>query len=234
MTDGADPVLAVWRHAPTRADRVPVLPDGCRDLILHRDPQGRRRCFVSPLTDGPTPVASQPGERYWGFRLRPGIGLEARLPVADGWPAGLTDGDADDSAGEDDGRREAAIRDWLADRCRRGAAREQALSEALACLAVAATVTAAAAALGVTPRTLERLVGPATGRSPGFWRRLARARQAARALAGPLPLADLAAMHGYADQAHMSRDLRAWFGASPAALRRDAALQAVLRASGYG
>lgn len=111
MTDGADPVLAVWRHAPTRADRVPVLPDGCRDLILHRDPRGRRRCFVSPLTDGPTPVASQPGERYWGFRLRPGIGLEARLPVAEGWPAGLTDGDADD----DDGRREAAIRDWLAD-----------------------------------------------------------------------------------------------------------------------
>lgn len=50
---------------------------------------------------------------------------------------------------------------------------------------------------------------------------------------GP-PLAELAADHGYADQAHMTRAFRRWLGITPAGLRRDPDRAALLAASGYG
>jgi AraC-like DNA-binding protein len=55
-----------------------------------------------------------------------------------------------------------------------------------------------------------------------------------RALAGDVPLAALAADHGYADQAHMTRDLRRWFGASPSRLRAMPSMLAALASSGHG
>ncbi|MBK9617544.1 MAG: helix-turn-helix domain-containing protein [Uliginosibacterium sp.] len=54
-----------------------------------------------------------------------------------------------------------------------------------------------------------------TGRTPGYWKQLARTRRAARALAGSATLADIAFAHCYADQAQMSRDFQRWFGVTP-------------------
>ena len=81
--------------------------------------------------------------------------------------------------------------------------------------------------LGVSERSLERLLTQRTQRGPRFWRNLARA------LAGGKPLAQLAADHGYADQAHMARDLLRWFGATPTRLRAMPAFLATLRAPAY-
>ncbi|GKS76765.1 hypothetical protein AVME950_17735 [Acidovorax sp. SUPP950] len=58
------------------------------------------------------------------------------------------------------------------------------VQEALAALAQSPTVGAAARALGVSERTLERLMRTATGEPPRYWRALARVRRAAQALAG--------------------------------------------------
>lgn len=83
-------------------------------------------------------------------------------------------------------------------------------------------------------RSLERLVKAATGRPPAYWRGLARVRAAASNIDAAVPLSALAADHGYADQAHMTRAFRQWFGTSPARLRADPVLRATVAASGYG
>jgi AraC-like DNA-binding protein len=62
------------------------------------------------------------------------------------------------------------------------------------------------------PKTFQRRAAPAAGAGPGP--QLPRARTT---------LAALAAEAGYADQAHMSRELQALTGRSPAALLQGAA-----------
>lgn len=108
--------------------------------------------------------------------------------------------------------------------------------EALAALAQAPAVGAAARALGVLERTLERLIRTATGEPPRYWRALARVRRAAQALTGDggPPLAAIAADHGYADQAHFGRECRHWLGQTPARLRASKDLLASVQSSGYG
>ena len=107
------------------------------------------------------------------------------------------------------------------------------MQEALHALAHIRTVGAAAQSLGVSERSLERLTQRATGQPPRFWRALARVRRAARDLATPQPLAEIAADHGYADQAHLSRDCLRWLGQTPAALRRSPEQLATVAQAGY-
>jgi AraC-like DNA-binding protein len=53
-------------------------------------------------------------------------------------------------------------------------------------------------------------------------RRLQEAAEQLRADPG-IPLAEVAARHGYADQSHLSRDFRAVLGFTPTGYRTDAA-----------
>ncbi|MEZ5703035.1 MAG: helix-turn-helix domain-containing protein [Burkholderiaceae bacterium] len=108
--------------------------------------------------------------------------------------------------------------------------------EALRALSAERTVQAATAQLGVSERTLQRLLKPATGRAPVYWKRLARLRQTARALShGPAgALADVACAQGFADQAHMSREIRSWLGVSPGQLQQRSSLLYLLNEPGFG
>ncbi len=108
------------------------------------------------------------------------------------------------------------------------------VQEALHTLAHAATVAAAARSLGVSERSLERLTRAATQQPPSYWRALARVRRAAQALGSGEALVGIAADHGYADQAHFSRDCLRWLGQSPSALRRSPGLLATVAQAGYG
>lgn len=76
-----------------------------------------------------------------------------------------------------------------------------------------------AAAFGVSPEHLSRGFGQVFGVTPQRFRLEARARAALADLAGPRPLAELAAAHGFADQAHMTRSVREMTGRPPGAWR---------------
>lgn len=210
------PALELWRFAAQVSMTVHVPPDGCRDLIVIVPRGGAPVCLVSPLTQTSETHAFAPGDQAMGVRLRPGAQFDERALTA------LL------RARErfDDSDLLAAV----------GAATrlDARVDEALSCLGEAPSLPLAQARLGVSARSLERLLAARTRRGPLWWRSLARARRCGRALAGDAPLAELAADHGYADQAHMTRDLRRWFGQAPARLRATPALLQALASSGHG
>jgi AraC-like DNA-binding protein len=77
-------------------------------------------------------------------------------------------------------------------------------------------VEALARALGCSRRHLATRFAEEVGASPKVAARLIRFEAARRAL-GSVPLARLAAEHGFADQAHLAREFRALGGAPPTA-----------------
>lgn len=74
--------------------------------------------------------------------------------------------------------------------------------------------------LGLSQRQLHRRCLPLLGYGP---RHLSRVLRLQRALAAPGSLAEVAHACGYADQAHLSREVRDLTGTTPTALRRDLA-----------
>ena len=88
----------------------------------------------------------------------------------------------------------------------------------------AASVPALGATLGVGARQAQRRYRERVGLSPAQARRLQRMNAAVYALRDPAApartLADLAAELGYADQAHMARELRELTGLPPSQLER--------------
>ncbi|MEM8808811.1 MAG: helix-turn-helix domain-containing protein [Cyanobacteria bacterium P01_G01_bin.38] len=214
-----DCVLETWQFTTTGSCSAIVIPDGCRDIIMSVSPDGSRAWKITNLDTQMRKVYLDQGVRLVGMRLRPGTQIAESQLIRS--MSGLM------TAGEQDVQ---AVEGWLNDCCHLSGA----IAESLECLrSRPKSVTQAAKWLGVTPRTLQRLLISQTGRTPSFWLQLARARQAARSLQGSVPHADIAALHGYADQAHMSRDIKRWFGLSPRGLTRDTEQFERLADSGY-
>lgn len=210
----------IWYHHASTSRAAAVVPDGCCDLIWHALPGQQPQWFVTDLADQRYNVPGTAGEQFWGFRLQPGTRIDrSRLLAAVAKRQGC---DAND------------VLPILHD-C---AHLDAAVHEALQALADCDSVTGAAHALGVGERTLQRLVGTATGLPPAYWKRLARMRRAARSLAAEphlcLTLAEAAADWGYADQAHMTREFQRWLCTTPAALRLQPDIVEALAATGYG
>jgi AraC-like DNA-binding protein len=85
---------------------------------------------------------------------------------------------------------------------------------------------------GLARETVSRAFASAYGVSPRRFRRELRARAACLQLArSGEGLAAIAAATGYADQAHMTRDVRRLVGMSPVAWRRDPRVARYLRAA---
>jgi AraC-like DNA-binding protein len=208
--------LDLWRFTATGRTEVQVPPDGCRDLIVVVPRADAPVCFVSALADSTETPVFEAGDHAVGVRLRPGAQVdEATLLALLRSGERLADGDLMDAIG-------AAV------------SLDARVQEALDCLQEAPLLDVAHVRLGVSERSLQRLLAQGTQRGPLYWRNLARARRCARASAGTEPLAHVAAAHGYADQAHMTRDLQRWFGRAPSLLRTQPAFLATLAASGHG
>lgn len=207
--------LAAWDFEALSSARVLVLPDGCRDLIICRSADGARR-MVSPLDFGPRLSRVEAGSRMQGLRLPPGVVIDGRALAA------LWRRDEDLSA--------------LPLNLFEALSLPEDIAEALSLIALAPpSAQAAARRLGVSMRSLQRLL-LSTGAPFGYWRGLARVRACARRLI-EMPdqaLADAAQASGYADQAHMTREMRRWTGLTPTGVRRDAGRAQVLLAPGYG
>lgn len=140
-------------------------------------------------------------------------------PLADALPADWAALDARVRAAPDDDARLAAAADWLAPRWAAVRGRLDPRLAALPELLRWATVQGAAALLGWTPRHLERQARALHGMSPRELRSLQRSHDAVVDDRSERPLAETAALHGYADQPHMSRDWRRLTGTTPAQLR---------------
>jgi AraC-like DNA-binding protein len=209
-----------------------VLPDGCADLLWIGD--------APPVVVGPaTSVALAmlpPRTAVLGVRLRPGwaasvLGapasevLDREVALRDLWgrPA---DALADPLLEEPrPAARFAAIEQTLAARCARARPADPLALAAVAWLARHPAEPAARLAreLGVSPRHLYRRFAAAVGYGPKTFQRVARFQrllvlgERSSARPGGAGLGQLALDAGYADQAHMTREVRALAGRTPTA-----------------
>jgi len=207
-------VLEQWRAETTHAAAVDIYPDGCRDVIWTHVPGKRPGWIYTERIDRSVRrVESLVGQRYLGWRMRPGVALADRTLLAD-----LPD---DPEGGLE--RLMAAM------------AAPGDLTDLLAALADPdlGRVDLALAEARFARRTAERLIRRTTGHGPGFWIRLARVRRAAADLTAGLAPAEAAADQGFADQAHMTREFRSWFGLTPGAVRAGRADLGALLLRGY-
>ena len=196
MHDGA---VELWTHHVPHATCAPVYPDGCRDVVIIRRPCERPEVRLTRFDLRPRLATLAAGSVLEGFRLRPGAWIDAKaLKAIEAAPEQAAAIIRSDLALSDDA--DHAIRAL----CMPGA-----------------TAAAVARDLGLSLRSLQRLFRGLDLPPPDYWRMLSRARRAAAHLAGPLPLAAIAADWGFSDQAHMTRDMLRWFGKTPRQLRSD-------------
>jgi AraC-like DNA-binding protein len=210
----------VWvSSAPVAAERVDVLPDGCMDLFW-----SGAALFVAGPDTAPHPYTHPPGLASAGVRFHPGVlpallgapaaaVRDARVPLVDLAPRPARRAAALIESGAPATAVLAGLTTSLP-----GGAPEPGMRAAAARLAAGASVTDTAEALGWTTRTLHRHCLAAFGYGPAVLRRVLRFRRALALLRGGIATADVAARTGYADQPHLSREVRALAGAAPAQL----------------
>lgn len=195
-------------------------------------PAGREHRYdfgwVTPVQDGPRYARAIGGRTLIGARLEPWAAQAwlGRLPPGDGTPPPWIDLFALPGvealrraliACTDDGQRLALYEDWFSGfpvlrQPDRPGFRAPADGRA----------QSMAAKARLSDRTLRRWFSRSTGVSPKRWLRLHRFDRVVRSAALRDPgatLASIAADHGYADQAHFSREIGAFIGAAPGRLR---------------
>jgi AraC-like DNA-binding protein len=202
-----------------------VLPDGCVDLIWE---SGRGGYVAGPDT-GPAPAELPAGTIIVGARFRPGAGGPAfglplarlrdqRVDLADCLPALAGQLPAELSADA-----ALAVVTELSYRLASDGPPDLMVLHGTRLLASGrATVTQLGTALAVSERQLRRRFDAAVGYGPKTLHRVLRFRHALAQLsvAGAADLASLALQAGYADQAHLTREMTRLAGRPPAALAR--------------
>ena len=208
--------LAEWTFESQANCKTRVIPDGCRDFIIQESPGEGYSWFISDLSQSAYMVTASPNQRMKGMRLQPGI--EIRFSALARWlhnknPVALFGSDQID---------EFCIENTQ-------------LTVALDCLASGIpTVQCAANELGISVRSLQRIVKSGTQRSPHFWFSLARIRRAGRLLNHYDSLSEAAFVSGFSDQAHMTREMKKWFNTTPNLLKVDDEMRTLLCEPGYG
>jgi AraC-like DNA-binding protein len=219
-----------------------VLPDGCRDFIIKVTHDGVVDYLISPLDDTARYVDSHAGDRYFGWRLHPGACLTSPEFSTQAFAHWATQNKIDLSQ---DREKILSLMDDVIQI-------DTQLQDALDSLKIHRSIGCAARDLGISERSLQRWVTQKSGRTPSYWRGLARVRQAAQAMfaravplkadlvgtttmsrRSALSLAELAADFGYADQAHLCRDFQRWFATSPSAMLQSTAYHELIVADGY-
>jgi len=221
-----------WDVEPGRVSRQHLIGYPASNLVVSAD---------NAIVAGPTTRRSHRDltGRGWavGAMLRP-----AAVEVVVGDPRALRDAEATIEAPELVAAVTAAMRgaapdrttraaralgDWLVDRV--GIPTPDALLANELARLVDADPTVLhvgdiASRLGISERTVTRLAQRFVGLTPAAMIRRRRLQEAAERLRvdPSLPLVEVAAAHGYADQAHLTREFRAVLGFTPAGYRTDA------------
>jgi AraC-like DNA-binding protein len=215
-------VLWQRRASISSSERLRILPDGCLDVIWDGS---------TLSVAGPDAVArwhdEPPGQQYAALRLAGGTGpalvgvaadelVGRSVPLDQLWSAAttrrLTEAVAEHPAETLRGWVEAstALRD-----------QDPVAGRILALARRQMPMARMADELGLGVRQLHRRSSAAFGYGPRRLSRILRLQQAFDRMRAGSPLAAVAADAGYADQAHLSRDVRALTGDSPGVLVRE-------------
>ncbi len=208
-------VDVVWRTVDVTDGTYLAAADACWDIIFTRTPGGSRVLLSGP-SSRPTAVPYRAGNRNVGVRFTQGTfftHVEPRsmcdrtlpLPVPDEYHFELAD------------------RMWTMPEY-------ESIDELLTGFGDGGLlghdevidVALHGGEPAVSPRTIERHFTRITGHSLRQVRQIARAREAAARLRTGEPIADVAYALGYADQSHLTRDVKRLIGYTPAeSQRRD-------------
>jgi AraC-like DNA-binding protein len=209
------PHVVAWRSVTPPGAVSRILPDGCLDVIWHEG-----RVFVA----GPDTTArldEQPsGGRFFALRFAAGTGpavigvpadevTDRSVPLEALWPAA-------------DVRRLAEADDPMAAleaaAMRRRHEPDPVMVRVAAQARAGRPVGAIAGAGGLSPRQLQRRCRAAFGYGPKTLTRILRMRRAVALARAGTPFAEVSVIAGYADQAHLARDVRALAGVPLGAL----------------
>ncbi|GAA3761613.1 helix-turn-helix transcriptional regulator [Plantactinospora mayteni] len=204
----------VWTVTRT-ADAGPgrVLPDGCMDLIW-----SSRSGLLVAGPDTVAQVAAGPaGERYVGLRFPPGTGpavfglpahavRDQRVPLAALWPGPEVAELAERVASDD--RPGRVLESIAAARLAADGGPDPLAAPLAAGLAAGRDVAGTADAFGLGTRQLHRRSLALFGYGPKTLARILRMRRALAMARSGTPAAEVAARIGYADQAHLSREVK--------------------------
>ncbi|MDR3081661.1 MAG: helix-turn-helix transcriptional regulator [Streptomyces sp.] len=201
----------VWTSTPTTVTGRPVLPDGCMDLLWTEG----RLLVAGPDTHAYHPEG--PPARWAGVRFPPGVGpaflgvpahelRDRRVELADLWPTaevrGLT-GRVDAAVDPATALEEIAL-----NRAGRVPDADPLPRAVVAALAAGRSVAAIADELNLGARQLHRRSLAAFGYGPKTLARVLRLQRALTLARSGVPYADTASRAGFADQAHLARDVR--------------------------
>ncbi|MEV7833525.1 helix-turn-helix domain-containing protein [Streptomyces subrutilus] len=209
----AVPGAVLWRAAGTGG---PVLPDGCMDLLW-----ADGRLLVAGPDTGPHPAGEVAGGSFAGVRFAPGtapalLGVPAhvlrdrRVELAELWPAREVRRLTGAVAAHGDPR--AGLEALAARRAAEAGAPDPFAAEVTARLRAGQPVAAVAAGVGFGERRLHRRSLDAFGYGPRTLGRILRLRRALALVLAGTAYAEAAAVAGYADQAHLAREMRALAG----------------------
>lgn len=217
------PGVVMWgRRVGASPERGRILPDGCLDLVWDGD-----QLFVAGPDTSVRWHDSPAGSDYVALRFAGGTGagyLDVRadelrdrsVALDELWPAAAARELTERTAA----RPSEALAGWLAARSR--AVRPEPLgARVLAMASVGTSVGTMADRLGLGPRRLHRRCQLLFGYGPRHLARVLRMNRALESARGGTPMAVVAASHGYADQAHLSREVRSLAGAAPSQLIRE-------------
>ncbi|OXR40463.1 hypothetical protein B7C42_07401 [Nocardia cerradoensis] len=215
----------VWQREVT-AESATVLPDGCMDLLW----LGGRLVVAGPDTRAYRSGAA--AQTVYGIRFAPGTApgllgvraqelLDRRAELDELWSSRRARVLADVVAAAPDPLRGL---EEVARRCAAATAPpDPVVAQIVRRLDAGETVAATADALGLGARRLHRLSVAAFGYGPKMLARVLRMRKALDLTRAGVGFAETAALAGYADQAHMTREIRALTGRSPGRIRGAAA-----------
>ncbi|MER6310328.1 helix-turn-helix domain-containing protein [Streptomyces sp. NPDC001657] len=219
---------AVLWTTTTGPSARPVLPDGCTDLIWSEG----RLLVAGPDTGPYRPGGVPPGTGYTGLRFAPGQGpavfgvpahelRDRRVPLADLWPAAhvreLTERAAERAALGVPAGVGRVLEEAAGARLRQAAGDARTAAVAAA-LARGRPVAEVARAVALSERQLHRLSLDAFGYGPKTLARVLRFVRAMELARAGMPYAEVAVRAGYADQAHLAREVKSLAGAPMGAL----------------
>lgn len=214
-------VWGVRHNAPAQVK--PVVPDACIDVIWSSHDES---VHVAGPDSAPYMAALHPGEEFAGVRFRPGAAAEVL-----GLPAGAIRNTRvwlSELWGREASRiaelvamaadRPRALEALVARRVVEAGPADRAATGIVHRLTTGGPVRELAADLGYSERQLLRRCNDAFGYGPKTLQRILRFQRALDLIDAGVALMEVAAEAGYADQAHLTREVRQLAGVPPSAL----------------